>query len=72
MKATVVVQFGQGADSNALVVVELDGEMNRTADDEEKTQFFPGDRPVCWCTTTPLSRSAAWRAVRAWSSRWAR
>lgn len=46
MKATVVVQFGQGADSNALVVVELDGELNRTADDQEKTQFFPGDRPV--------------------------
>lgn len=46
MKATVVVQFGQGADSSALVVVELDGEVNRTADDEEKTQFIPGDRPV--------------------------
>ena len=46
MKATVVVQFGQGANSSALVVVELDGEVNRTADGEEQTQFFPGDRPV--------------------------
>ena len=46
MKATVVVQFGQGANSSALVLVELDGELNRTADDQEKTQFFPGDRPV--------------------------
>ena len=46
MKATIVVQFGQGANSSALVVVELDGELNKDSEGNEKTQFVPGDRPV--------------------------
>lgn len=46
MKATIVVQFGQGANSSALVVVELDGELNTDSEGNEKTQFVPGDRPV--------------------------
>lgn len=45
VEATVVVQFGAGADSSALVVVELDGTMNLGADSKEKTSFVPGDRP---------------------------
>lgn len=43
--ATVVVQFGDGADSSALVVVELDEVMNVDLNGEEKTSFVPGDIP---------------------------
>lgn len=46
MSATIVVQFGQGADSNALVRVELDGVENVDADGNERTSFIPGDQPV--------------------------
>lgn len=46
MSATIVVQFGDGADSSALVKVELDGVVNLDADGKEKTQFYPGDQPV--------------------------
>jgi hypothetical protein len=46
MSATVVVQFGQGADATALVKVELDGEINRDAEGNEQTSFIPGDQPV--------------------------
>jgi len=46
MSATIVVQFGDGADSSALVKVELDGLTNVDADGKEKTQFYPGDHPV--------------------------
>jgi hypothetical protein len=46
MSATVVVQFGQGADRTALVKVELDGLVNLDADRNEKTTFVPGDQPV--------------------------
>jgi hypothetical protein len=46
MSATVVVQFGQGADSTALVKVELDGVVNIDAEGNEKTSFVPGDQPV--------------------------
>jgi hypothetical protein len=40
--ATVVVEFGTGADSSALVVVELDDEMNKNSKGEEITTFEPG------------------------------
>jgi len=43
--ATIVVEFGDGADSDALVVVELDDESNLDDDGEEKTTFNPGDQP---------------------------
>ncbi|MBV5328486.1 MAG: hypothetical protein JZU65_12775 [Chlorobium sp.] len=43
--ATVVVEFGTGADSSALVVIELDETMNLDGDGEEKTSFSPGDQP---------------------------
>jgi len=46
MSATVVVQFGKGADSNALVKIELDGAVNLDASGTEKTTFEPGDQPV--------------------------
>lgn len=44
-KITIVVAFGEGADSSALVVVELDDQKNLDADGNVKTQFNPGDRP---------------------------
>lgn len=43
--ATVVVQFGTGVDSSALVVVELDGEVNLDLEGKEKTSFAPEDSP---------------------------
>ena len=43
--ATVVVEFGDGADSGALVVVELDDMVNLDRDGKPKTRFFPGDEP---------------------------
>ena len=46
MSTTIVVQFGSGADSSALVKVELDGVVNLDAESNEKTQFYPGDQPV--------------------------
>jgi len=42
VSATVVVEFGTGADSSALVVVELDGEVNKNSEGEEITTFEPG------------------------------
>lgn len=41
--ATMVVEFGQGADSSALVVVELDDTRNLDAAGDVKTSFAPGD-----------------------------
>ena len=46
MSATIVVQFGQGADSSALVKVELDDLANIDADGNERTTFVPGDQPI--------------------------
>jgi len=43
--ATVVVEFGHGVDSGALVVVELDEVLNLDLDGNEKTSFSPGDTP---------------------------
>ena len=43
--ATVVVEFGEGADDGALVVVELDDAVNLDVDGKVKTSFYPGDRP---------------------------
>lgn len=45
MEATIVVQFGQDASSQALVKIELDEQMNVDADGNEKTSFQPGDTP---------------------------
>lgn len=41
--ASLVVTFGDGVDSNDLVVMEFDKIMNVDAAGEEKTQFSPGD-----------------------------
>jgi hypothetical protein len=41
--ATVVIQFGEGADNSATAVVELDESRNLTPDGEIKTTFSPGD-----------------------------
>jgi hypothetical protein len=46
MSATIVIQFGEGADASALVRVELDGVANVDAAGQEKTSFVPGDQPV--------------------------
>lgn len=43
--ATIVVEFGQGVDSGALVLVELDETMNLDSDGQAKTSFIPGDTP---------------------------
>jgi len=43
--ATVVVEFGHGVDSGALVLIELDEVMNLDLNGEEKTSFNPGDTP---------------------------
>ena len=43
--STIVVEFGAGVDSGALVVVELDDEVNLGEDGEVKTSFVPGDEP---------------------------
>ena len=43
--ATVVVEFGDGVDSSALVVVELDDAVNRDADGKPNSSFHPGDEP---------------------------
>lgn len=41
--ATLVIQFGDGADSSAIAVVELDDTRNVDSAGEVKTQFAPGD-----------------------------
>lgn len=46
--ATIVVEFGQGADSSAFVAVELDETLNLDSDGAEKTQFVPGDEVWFW------------------------
>ena len=43
--ATIVVEFGEGADSTALVVVELDDAVNKDADGKTTSSFHPGDEP---------------------------
>ena len=43
--ATIVVEFGEGADSTALVVVELDEAVNRDSEGKPTTSFRPGDEP---------------------------
>ena len=43
--ATIVVEFGEGADSTALVVVELDDAVNRDSEGKAITSFHPGDEP---------------------------
>ncbi len=45
VESTIVVEFGTGVDSGALVVVELDDEVNLGEDGEVKTSFVPGDEP---------------------------
>ena len=44
--ATAVVEFGDGVDDTALVVVELDDAVNLDDDGKVKTSFHPGDRPA--------------------------
>lgn len=46
--ATIVVEFGQGADSSAFVAVELDDTLNVDGEGEAKSQFGPGDEVWFW------------------------
>lgn len=46
--ATIVVEFGAGADSSAFVAVELDDRLNVDAESEVKTSFQPGDQVWFW------------------------
>ena len=43
--ATIVVEFGEGVDSTALVVVELDDAVNRDSEGKPTSSFHPGDEP---------------------------
>jgi hypothetical protein len=44
--ATVVIKFGEGADSSSTAVVELDDSRNLTPEGEVKSTFAPGD--IVW------------------------
>lgn len=46
--ATIVVQFGSGADSSAFVTVELDETLNLDSDGQAKSEFAPGDEVWFW------------------------
>ncbi|HNC99107.1 MAG TPA: hypothetical protein PKW90_23430 [Myxococcota bacterium] len=46
--ATIVIEFGAGADSGAFVALELDETLNLGEDGEEQTQFSPGDEVWFW------------------------
>lgn len=54
--ATIVVEFGQGADSSAFVAVELDDHLNRDADGEVKSAWQPGDQVWWWVQHDPSLR----------------
>lgn len=54
--ATIVVQFGEGADSAAFVVVELDETLNLDTEGEAKSQFTPGDEVWWWLQHDPTLR----------------
>ena len=56
--ATIVVEFGTGADSSAFVAVELDDHLNKDADGETKTQFNPGDQVWFWVQHDASLRTA--------------
>lgn len=45
---TLVVEFGEGADSNAFVAMEFDETLNLGDDGEEKTSFDPDDEVWFW------------------------
>lgn len=51
--ATIVVQFGQGADSSAFVVLELDETLNLDSSGEAKSEFAPGDEVWFWVQHDP-------------------
>ena len=61
--ATIVVEFGTGADSSAFVAVELDDRLNVDAEGEVKTQFNPGDQVWFWVQHDPSLRIDRVRAT---------
>ncbi len=46
--ATIISQFGEGADSSAFVAIELDETLNLDAEGNAKTSFDPGDEIWFW------------------------
>lgn len=46
--ATIVVQFGEGADSSAFVTMELDETLNLDSAGDAKSEFGPGDEVWFW------------------------
>lgn len=54
--ATIVVEFGSGADSSAFVAVELDDTLNIDSEGEVKSQFVPGDQVWWWVQHDPSLR----------------
>lgn len=62
VSGTLVVEFGEGADSSAFVALELDETLNLDEDGEEKTRFDPGDEVWFWvqhADTLQIDRIAA-------------
>lgn len=57
--ATIVVQFGTGAASDAFVAVELDETLNLDAIGEVKSQFAPDDEVWFWVQHDPSLRIGA-------------
>ena len=45
VEATIVLEFGDGAPSDALVIVELDDVVNKNTDGSDKTSFSLNDKP---------------------------
>jgi len=58
-QATLVVRFGEGADSNAFVVAEFDELLNVSAAGESKSSWLPGDSIYFWVQHDPALRIAS-------------
>lgn len=55
-RATLVIRFGEGADSSAYVAAEWDGLLNADADGNLPTSWLPGDQPWFWVQHDPSLR----------------
>ena len=48
VQSTIVVEFGDGADSSGFVAMELDETLNLDSDGNVKTSFAPGNEVWFW------------------------
>lgn len=58
-QATLVIQFGEGADSSLFVAAEFDEVLNVSASGENKTSWLPGETPWFWVQHDPALRIAS-------------